>query len=44
MLPALVIFVAGALVFLFALLCTVGFLVESQCGARFNYYGCDIPR
>jgi hypothetical protein len=41
--PALAIFVAGVFVFLFALLCTVGLLAESHCGARFNYYGCDIP-
>jgi hypothetical protein len=36
--------VAGGFVFLFALSCTVGFRAGSHCGARFNYYGCDIKR
>jgi hypothetical protein len=33
---------AGVLLFLFALLCTTGFLIESHCGDRFGYYGCDL--
>jgi hypothetical protein len=33
---------AAAFLFLFALLCTTGFLIESHCGERFGYYGCDL--
>ena len=35
---------AAAFLFLFALLCTAGFLAESRCGAQFGYYGCDLQR
>jgi hypothetical protein len=34
---------AGALFFVFVLLCTIGLLAESRCGATFGYYGCDVP-
>jgi hypothetical protein len=33
---------AGAFLFLFALLCTIALLAESDCGERFGYYGCDL--
>ena len=33
---------AGAFLFLFALLCTTAFLVQSRCGARLEYYGCAL--
>jgi hypothetical protein len=34
---------AAALLFVFVLLCTIGLLAESRCGATFGYYGCDVP-
>jgi hypothetical protein len=33
---------AGAFLFLFALLCTIALLAESHCGESFGYYGCDL--
>jgi hypothetical protein len=33
---------AGAFLFLLALLCTTAFLIEGRCGERFEYYGCDL--
>lgn len=32
---------AGVFIFMLALLCTTGSLVEGHCGATFGYYGCD---
>jgi hypothetical protein len=32
---------AGTLIFLIAMLCSIGFVVEGRCGATFGYYGCD---
>jgi type IV secretory pathway TrbL component len=37
---AVLLMLAGAFLFLFALLCTIAFLAESHCGERFGYYGC----
>jgi hypothetical protein len=34
---------AGAVLFVFALLGTVVFLSDRHCGSEFNYYGCDTP-
>jgi hypothetical protein len=34
---------AGALLFVFALLCSIGFVVQGRCGATFGYYGCSTP-
>jgi hypothetical protein len=33
---------AGAFLFLLALLCTTAVLIEGHCGERFGYYGCDL--
>jgi hypothetical protein len=37
---ALIYVLAGALLFMFALLLSIGFAVEGRCGASFGYYGC----
>jgi hypothetical protein len=37
---ALIYVLAGALLFMFALLCSIGFIAGGQCGASFGYYGC----
>jgi hypothetical protein len=37
---ALTYVLAAALIFLIAMLCSVGFVVEGRCGATFGYYGC----
>jgi hypothetical protein len=39
---AVLLMLAGAFLFLFALLCTIPLLAESHCGDRFGYYGCDL--
>jgi hypothetical protein len=39
---AVLLMLAGAFLFLFALLCTIALLAESHCGERFGYYGCDL--
>jgi hypothetical protein len=38
---ALTYILAGTLIFLIAMLCSIGFVVEGRCGATFGYYGCD---
>jgi hypothetical protein len=38
---ALTYVLAGALLFIFALLCSIGLVVEERCGATFGYYGCS---
>jgi hypothetical protein len=38
---ALTYILAGTLIFLIAMLCSIGFVVEGSCGATFGYYGCD---
>jgi hypothetical protein len=37
---ALTYILAGTLIFLIAMLCSIGFVVEGRCGATFGYYGC----
>jgi hypothetical protein len=39
---AVLLMLAGASLFLLALLCTIALLAESHCGERFGYYGCDL--
>lgn len=34
---------AGASLFVFALLGTIVFLTDCHCGSEYNYYGCDAP-
>jgi hypothetical protein len=38
---ALTYILPGTLIFLIAMLCSTGFVVEGRCGATFGYYGCD---
>jgi hypothetical protein len=40
---AIAIVLAGASLFIFALVGAIVFLTDRHCGSKFNYFGCDIP-
>ena len=40
---ALIVLLAGALLFVFGGLYTIAVLADSHCGPAFGYYGCEAP-